>query len=426
MERLNYFNPYTSKEAQHEDQLTRAYLVLLKHSSVAFSSFLKYCSDKLILEKNEKRLLFLKYNDNDWSLDTQKSNPEIETEYLLSVLITDENIKNKRRISSSKRNARYDGIITLGSKLTMIIENKPDSNNVWADQLKPTKKHLSKKTNIYKNPIILEWKEIIKYLNALQACSTISRCEKIMIDDFLSFVDENFSFLNPYDNFSLCKNNNLLLKRRIENILKSIVRDSKSVKEHRKWGYCIETPFEQIKMIGLIQPSEEENDWYLELQLGFGDSQSQAQSFYDSNLNISKLKKLDGWDLYPNFHVSFRSTHLVWFYSNINKYKYIEYWIKNIDSIYQRKKNEVKDYLEYLEKNNIIVYDNIKKKEMKDKYFATAMQTLNICPGFSMNFPMSSKEAIEKDKTGKLEKLISEKIKEGLSVVNLEWRKILK
>ena len=296
MERLNYFNPYTSKEAHHEDQLTRAYLVLLRHSSNAFYSFIKYCDDRLILEKKEKSFLFYKYKENDWSFDTQKSNPKIETNYLLSVLITDENIKNKRRISSSTRDARYDGIITLKQKLAMIIENKPISKNVWFDQLKPSKQNLSEKTIVYRNPIILEWKEIIKHLNSLQSVPTISRCEKIMIDDFLSFVDEKFPYLNPYDNFSLCKYDKDLLQRRIENILRSIVRNSKKINYHVGRGFYIDTPFEQIKRIGLIldmwEEKNAEKDWEIRLELHFGDSQSQARSFYNSNPNFSKIKKI--------------------------------------------------------------------------------------------------------------------------------------
>jgi len=425
MERLNYFNRYDSKDAHHEDQLTRAYLVLLKHSVHAFFTFFEYCRDKLKLEDGELSPSFLEYIDNDWTIDTQKSNPNIGTYYLWSVLITDEKISNDSSISPSDRNARYDGIITFGHRLTMIIENKPESNNVWPDQLNPSKQNLSGDVIIYKNPTILEWKEIIKHLNSLLSVSTISGYEKIMINDFLSFVDEKFTHLNPYDNFSLCKNNESLLYRRIENILKSIVFDPMTIKRHRGWGYYIDVPFEQIKQIGLILNKNQE-DWKLELSLCFGDSQQQAKGFYSSTINISKLKELNDWNSSANFHVSFSSSNLVWFESNIDKYKYIEYWIKNIGLIYQRKKNEVEPYLETLEKDDIIIYNFDKQKEMDDKYFSTNMQTLNICPGFAMTFNISSKDAMEKDKTKELEKLISEKIKEGLSIANLEWKEILK
>ena len=51
-----------------------------------------------------------------------------------------------------------------------------------------------------------------------------------MIEDFLSFVDENFPHLNPYDNFHQCKANPELIRRRIFNLLKSIALDENKVK----------------------------------------------------------------------------------------------------------------------------------------------------------------------------------------------------
>jgi len=433
MDRLNYFNPYKSKEAQHEDQLTRAYLVLLKYSSHAFFAFFEYCRDRLELKNEEQPLSFLEYIDKDWTIDTQRSNPNIETDYLLSVLITDENIKNDSSVSPSDRNAVYDGIITFGSKLTMIIENKPKSGNVWFDQLNPSKENLSEETTTYENTVVLEWKEIIKHLNSLQSVSTISGYEKIMINDFLSFVDEFFPTLNPYDNFSLCKGVKSLLYRRINNFLESIVRDSIEINKNNRWGYYVKVPFEPIKQIGLILKMDEtekkgEKNWWLELDFSFGETQNQAKSFYRSAPDISKLKMLNdnGWRLSTNFHVAYQSSDLVWFKSGVDIYKYIEYWIRNIDSIKQRNRDDVKEYLNFLEGNNIIVYDLNTQKKMEAKYFSTKMPNLNICPALGMIYTIPKEVAIEKDRTGELQELISKKIKEGLSIVNLECEKVLK
>jgi len=425
MKRMNYFNPYDSKESKHEDQLTRAYMVLLKHSSHAFFTFFEYCRDKLEPENSRPSLSILDYIENDWIIETQKNNPIIDSDYLLSVLITDESIKNNISIDSCDRNARYDGIITFGNKLTMIIENKPISNNVWFAQLNPSKQNLSEDITIYRNPIILEWKEIIKHLNSLQSISTISGYEKMMINDFLSFIDENFTFLNPYDNFSLCKNEEILLYRRIENILKAIVHDPMNINYHRGSSYYINAQFEQIKQIGL-NLLYDDNDWKLELNFCYADTQIKAKNFYKPNLNIELLKTFSKWEISTNFHVSFRSSGLVWFKSNLSIEEYIKYWIENNESIYQRKKEEVNDYLEILNKNNIIIYDNDSKEVMNKKFFNTAMQALNICPGFVMKYFISSKEAMEKDKNSSLEKIISNKIKEGLSIVGINWKIILK
>jgi hypothetical protein len=207
MNRLNYFNPYDSKSGAHEDQLSRAFLVLLKHSGHAFFTFIEYCRSKHKTSGKEQPISIIDFLDQGWEFETQKGNPAINTNYLLSVLITDSRVTADSNVRSSERNARYDGLITFGSNLTMVIENKPRSANVWFEQLNPSRQNLAETTNVYSNPAVLEWKEIIKQLNHLLLIPTISGYEKTMIEDFLSFIDEKFSYLNPYDSLHQCKGN---------------------------------------------------------------------------------------------------------------------------------------------------------------------------------------------------------------------------
>ncbi len=81
MKRLNYFNPYKSKSENYEDQLTRAYLVLLRYSFHAFSIFFDYCRSQqtLDIENDEEPLMLNTLLEEGWEIDTQKANPKIET-----------------------------------------------------------------------------------------------------------------------------------------------------------------------------------------------------------------------------------------------------------------------------------------------------------------------------------------------------------
>ena len=125
MKRLNYFNSYSSN---NENQLTRAYLLLLKHSFHVFAVFFDYVRSKheVVADREEKLILLNGLLEQGWEIDTQKVNPIIGTNWLLSVLITDAAIKaNNGDITASDRNAIYDGIISFGTNLTIIIENNP-------------------------------------------------------------------------------------------------------------------------------------------------------------------------------------------------------------------------------------------------------------------------------------------------------------
>lgn len=422
MDRLNYFNPYQSKSGYHEDQLTRAYLVLLKHSSHAFFAFFDYCRSKQSLIESEHPISFIGNLESGWEIETQKGNPIISTNYLLSILITDSHINNNSNIQSSERSARYDGVITFGNNLTMVIENKPRSSSVWFEQLNPSRQNLSDDTIVYSNPSVLEWKEIIKQLNQLLSIQTISGYEKILVEDFLSYIDENFPYLNPFDSFHQCKGSRELLQRRINNLLKSISKDDENVKYHRGWGYYIQTPYSQIQEIGLILVMKE-SDWWLELCLYFGDSQRQAKSFFKSKPNIGHLDT-SKWRIQPNFHVSFMTSNLVWFQSD-NTNEYLRFWEENVERICQKKKAEVPNYIKWLVDEKIILATKEVHEKMEEKYYKTAMQTLNICPGLGVIYKISSSEAEEHDKNGKLKFVISEKIREGLRVVGLDGNELI-
>ena len=176
-------------------------------------------------------------------------------------------------------------------------------------------------------------------------------------------------------------------------------------------------------MIGLIL-KRNETDWWLELSLFFGDSQRQAKAFYNSNQNISHLENT-GWELYPNFHVSFMTSNLVWFESDEEKH-YLEFWKKNVEKIYQQQRDQVPNYLKWLVDEKIIYLTDDIEEKLDEKFYDTDRQTLNICPGFGFIFSFTSSDAEELDKSGKLKSIIAEKIREGLKVVGIDGNDLLK
>jgi len=427
MERLNYFNPYSSKAGTHEDQLTRAYLVLLKHSFHAFAIFMNYCRSKhkVNLAADELPLDLNRLIEYPWQIETQKGNPAISSSWLISVLITDSSIKGATEsIEVSDRNARYDGIITFGSHLSMIIENKPRSGNVWFAQLNPSKNGLSEETTLYENGVQLEWKGIIQQLNHVLEAPTLSGFERVMINDFLEFINDNFGFLNPYHRLDLCRGNHELIQRRIMNLLKSIVNDEGLVNYHQSWGYVIKVPYDPMREIGLILNSKD-NVWWLELSFYFGATQSQSKAFYASVPNIKHLDS-GGWNIYPNFHVAYQSSNLVWFKSSMSAIDYIDFWRKNIKMIYQRRRNEVISLFDWLQTEKVLDFSNDELLKLDDKFFKTAMPNLNVCPEVGIIFSIKSIDAERMDRSDGLAKEVKNRILEGLKVISKDGHEFLK
>ncbi|MBX7044229.1 MAG: hypothetical protein K1X86_00200 [Ignavibacteria bacterium] len=421
MERLNFFCPYQSKSPKHEDQLTRAFMVLMKYSFHVSSMFYTYCNDEYKRYAKDSNLPSLSQLINyDWVFETQKSDPIIDSELLISVLITDKELEDTKEtvVPDPDRGARYDGIIKYGKILTMIIEVKPQSENVWFRQLNPSRNNLSEETQVLEIPVILEWKEIIKQLTAILGIPTLNSQEKFLIDDFLSFVDDFFPFLNPYDKFELCKNNKELLLRRIENILKEIVLKDTVVDYHRGWGNIIKVGerFKDFNQIGLIlQLNESDKTWHLELSIYFADTVTQARKFYEKKFNWVSFKE-NGWEVLPNFHVSFRSQNLIYFKSN-DIQKYLNYWNSNQENIRQYKIFEIRNFLEELSNKQIIIIEEKNRDDMNKKFFNTNMTTLNFCPGIGFKFHISSDVTVNMDNSNKLSSFIKERISEALEII---------
>ncbi|HRP37450.1 MAG TPA: hypothetical protein PLS50_06615, partial [Candidatus Dojkabacteria bacterium] len=293
MSRLNIFEPFQSKEIWYEDQLTRAFLVVLRCSPLSLIIFYDYARDSVDKLLKQKRLETIIPSIDEFDLEkiqfeTQRTNlKDLLSSQIVSVLITDEMFEPSKDITISERGARYDGVISFSGDLTLLIENKPNSYNIWEEQLHPSLISLAnsdKEIELVKVPALLQWKVIIRKLSKLLSLNSINGTEKIIIEDFLEYIDNNFPSLNPYDNFALCKNYHPHLLKRARNILQSLARDENMVNYHRGWtNWYIETGFEEIPMIGLVI-REENNQWSLLVELWFGDTMNQARSFYNSRI----------------------------------------------------------------------------------------------------------------------------------------------
>ncbi len=428
MDRMNLLNSYESKASNHEDQLTRGFLLLLKHSSHSLYAFIDYCRSQQEISGDEKEISIIELLGLETSIHTQKSNPIISTENLISVLITNEPLDTKHIIiEPSERDARYDGIIEFAGKTTIVIENKPRVSNVLTEQLNPSKQNLSSHVKVFKKPIVLQWQQIIKHLNSLCIFPGISPSEKIIIDDFIEYVDNDHRYLNPYDNFQSCKDQPELLNRRISNILKSIVNETDLVKYHRGWGYYIETPYKQIKKIGLnLKYNATDNNWSLDLSFYFGANQRQARDFYENKISLNTIDGTE-WQITPNFHVGFASSNLYWFGTPDKEVQnYINFWCNNVNLIQQIQRENVQKYLFDLVDKNIISYTDSDQKEFQIKYFDSAMTTLNIIPELAVIHNIDSKNAKELDQDNQIANYLELKIKQGLGVIGFDGKEILK
>jgi hypothetical protein len=311
LERLNYFHPFQSKSPWHEDQLTRAFLVVVRLVPLALFVFLDLVRDKQEAQGAANKLPSMtELLTSDFKLYTQTSSVPQSAGRLVSVLMTDENWTPENAVQNSDRGARYDGVLCFDPTWIIVIENKPYSKNIWAEQVNPC---LPEPNEIEigedEKAVVLLWADVVKRLTALLDVNAVGGAERHLIEDFLEFVDDHFDYLNPYDTFGHCKSSRMLMERRCKRILESIAPERVQWQQEWSTWYIELTPSYPVKMCGLYPEGAADDVHSIELAMYPGDTMNQARAFFNylalhgadrfSNLRNSN------WTVEPNFHFSF-------------------------------------------------------------------------------------------------------------------------
>lgn len=402
MDHMNVFLPFENKPLGHEDTLTRNFLFLIKAAPAV-----RRCFGDLILKntKSQDPSAFEKVPDkiSIKSAYTQVDyrNPLFETlgnGIVLSLLISDDAFEGKHRVEYSDREARYDGVLTCDSDFWIIIENKPFVGNVWNEQLNLNLQGRGKKENLIREPCTLSWRQIVSMLKELLAGCPLHETERVLIVDFLMYVNEAYVWLNPFDRLDLCQNDTSLINRRCCAILESIGK--RQTEYHKGWGWYISTNNPMIKMISLC--CEQLSDtWEIKLRMNFGVTQSSANSLYQ-NINVNRFAKLlleeRNITAVGAFHYAMRSDNIYTQHRfSMPSQKYVEYWKeqKGRNLIHQINRSS------FIEFNEALINDGILSEESRgsfnEKVMAKRYSTLNVCPELQIVCTWKKDEALHLD-----------------------------
>lgn len=413
MDHLNYFFPYERKDAHHEDQLTRAFLVILKMVPFIQHMFIEMIREKMF-EKNvnpENIVPSLVNTEHRIErIETQVKKISQDSGKLISILISDDEFITDHKVHNSERDAVYDGVIYYKPDFIFIIENKPNKNQVRVEQLNPS---LPADTQIVieETPICLSWRSIIERINRLLEKDLVTGAEAVLLSDFLRFIDKNFEFLNPYTTLSVCKDNEYLLKQRCISIMAEL--NLGPIDYHKSWKNYILVDYGPVKQIAVAPNIKNDGEWAIELEFYAGDTMNQARTFFN-RVDVEELLALEhkGWRLEPNFHFAFQGTNLFYPTTRAGIRDYIEFWkVRKIKQLNKSNMDEYQSFIDELIRQNMMTPDD--KHKLADLFDKTERQTLNVCPGLYFGYQWPKTEAIKLDSAGQLTDAIKEKIQEA-------------
>lgn len=397
---LNVFIPYPDKPLSHEDQLTRAFLILVRSVKQVEALLLAVLRrhmtaagiDNVPDELDEAPGGLESVETQVWS--TTKERLTGETGRLVSVVITDERLEAEHRVERTPRVAVYDGFVKFKPDWVFVIENKPDHRNVWLEQLSSA---FNENYEIEPNPVMLTWSEIIKRLGMLATNGLLQDAGTSLVDDFLAYVSAYFPGLNPYDRFRLCNANKDLLERRCVAIMSEAGLGP--VEYHRGWHHSIRLVGKDgIKEVALYPEVESTGTWEIRLDLHPADTMSQARALY-SSIDAERVRQLKAaaWSVLPNFHLAYRSSNLYGAMTTLSTEEYIEYWKMEVktERLRQIARPEWESSFGKWLRGKIISQGDLEKIEAA--IVPTKIPTLNVCPGLSLGYRWSGEQAVALD-----------------------------
>lgn len=326
---LNYFEPYERLPPGHENQLTRALLVVLKVSPIAHTSWLRRIAPSLTLTELPPATFSSQRRSIRGGAD-QAGDPEGPR--VISVFLGPEAAETGDVVRESDRGQVLDAIIGYGAELAVVVENKI----VEADDWQALNINLgTEKGRLDPARVPVAWRDVLEDFMRLLERGLVSGAERSVLEDFMDYVERYFGELGPSRTLAICRGNRYRQARRLRTLLTEATGIEASV---RRSGALEESvPFVElpgtatVKTAYLHMNDEEDAVW---LTLYPADTLGQARALYSNEAAAEGLLALRerSWELRPNFHFGFMQRGLAWIPSELAVEDYISFWQSEIGS----------------------------------------------------------------------------------------------
>ncbi|HEY3866544.1 MAG TPA: hypothetical protein VGL54_10725 [Solirubrobacteraceae bacterium] len=305
--RLSVFEPYEDLARGHEDQLTRAAMIVLRLVPLA--------RETLLHEIGERSLSQLP----DCTVDLQATHLVDPTEEgaragrvkrgrLVSVFLTPdfEPPRIEEEISETDRGQRFDGVLRFDPDLVVLIESKVCRRWARRNGHRVSEVNLGGVEFAERRTCLLRWHDLLESWWRLVEIGVLSPVEQMLIGDLLGYAHQDFAELLPFG--SLRRVGEDPLRRRWR--LRSLLREATSIQPERV-GLVHVRLDTGLGCKALQRAALEIDDHALTLHLWPGELKPQAQALYTAGRaeRLAELDEGDGgpWRVAPQPLLGFRS-----------------------------------------------------------------------------------------------------------------------
>lgn len=196
---LNVFEPYRELGRAHEDQLTRAAMIVLRLVPMAREALLQ-----AIGEPSQSQL-------PDCVIDMQATNlvdpseesaagGEVERKRLVSVFLTPdtEPVDISPEITEIDRGQRFDGVLRFDPDLVVVLESKVCRRWARRDGKRVAELNLGGTHFVQQRTFVLRWHDLLESWWRLVELGVLAPAEQAIVSDVLAYAHQDFGQLLPY------------------------------------------------------------------------------------------------------------------------------------------------------------------------------------------------------------------------------------
>ncbi len=227
---LNVFEPYQDLGRGHEDQLTRAAMIVLRLVPLAREALLHE-----IGERSQSRL-------PDCTIDLQAahlvdpseegaSNGKVQRGRLVSVFLTPdfEPPEIVEEVTDTDRGQRFDGVLRFDPDLVVLLESKVCRRWARRDGDRVAELNLGGVHFAERRTCLLRWHDLLEAWWRLAEIGVLSPAEHALVQDMLSYAHQDFGHLLPFGSLRRVGADPIRRKWR----LRSLLREATGIQPER-------------------------------------------------------------------------------------------------------------------------------------------------------------------------------------------------
>lgn len=305
---LNVFEPYRELSRGHEDQLTRAAMIVLRLVPLAREALLA-----AIGEPSQSQL-------PDCIVDMQATNivdpseenvaaGEVERGRLVSVFLTPdtEPFELAEEVSDTDENQRFDGVLRFDPDLVVVLESKVCRRWARRNGHRVAELNLGGTRFAERRTSLLRWHDLLESWWRLVELGVLGPAEQAIVKDVLSYAHQDFGQLLPFGTLRRVGSDPVRRKWR----LRSLLREATGIVPERAGlvHVRLDTALGALSLQRAALDIEQER---LTLHLWPGELKAQAEQLYAGGRveNLCELLDEDGpgaWQVKPQPLLGFRN-----------------------------------------------------------------------------------------------------------------------